>query len=243
MRDKIFLQYILPALIAAVTSLIVAILTIVANLNKLIKEKRNQIEIEEQVYIEKKILENLNQVAILLPDCYRNEISYEMYEIYFYYLKRRKFAGNEIKLNEIKNDLVTKILSYGDHPHMKQYEIRRLLSICSPELMNEFNKLVNDLSKFEIEQCDVQFKLVQNNPITLAQVKNGEYILLSEEEFGEQMEAFGKRYSALSDNIFAEIRRVGERFNQREKQKSEEKKVRKNWKFSSLKFISKGRDK
>lgn len=145
-----------------------------------------------------------------------------MYEIYFYYLERKKFAGNEMKLNKIKNDLVAKILSYGDHPHMKQYEIRRLLSICSPELMNEFNKLVGDLSKFEIEQCDVRFKLVQNNPITLAKVKNGEYILLSEEKFGEQIEFFGKRYSALSDNIFAEIRRVGERFNQRGKRKSEE---------------------
>lgn len=92
---KIFLQYILPALISALTSLLVVWLTIKGNLDKLVKEKRYQIELEEQIYIDKKVLENLNQTAALLPDCYRNEMSYEMHKINFYFHNRKNSGSNE----------------------------------------------------------------------------------------------------------------------------------------------------
>lgn len=120
---------------------------------------------------------------------------------------------------------------------MKQYEIRRLLSICPHELMDDFNKLVDDVSKFEIEQCNLQLDQILNKPQKLGKE---EFTLLSEKEFEGQVVAFDVRYAALSDNVFCEIRRAGERFNQR---KNRKRKARENWKLSHWMFKSIDQDK
>lgn len=176
---------------------------------KLLDENKESLILQEKVYIDKEIIQNLSEAIDYLPESF-NELIRPMNIIQNYYIKSDSHNEGDYSISypELVQDFNSSLELNSGKSLVKS---KKLMAYAPEKLRKEYNLLIKKISLFIFDECCKQLAEITQDELFLRKYNPKRKPVMTKDEFQDACIDFMGKHGEIINKLNAElIKRVDE---------------------------------
>lgn len=172
---------------------------------KLLDENKESLILQEKVYLDKEIIQNLSEAIDYLPESF-NELIRPMNIIQNYYIKSDSHNEGDYSISypELVQD-------FNSSLELNSGKSKKLMAYAPEKLRKEYNLLIKKISLFIFDECCKQLAEITQDELFLRKYNPKRKPVMTKDEFQDACIDFMGKHGEIINKLNAElIKRVDE---------------------------------